>query len=180
MCSIPLHSLQDPSLSLISYDDLDIVSSHTPTLLDEPLTTTSKQVRTVGAGGYGTVKLAKWRGAAVAVKSVFALGAASGSSVGTQSCPLYVQASSLYSPTPLYTALVGRASLSDVGDFLAESRILAQLRHPNIVLMLGVCVVRAGVLPKSHYSLTPFAHTTPPGCWPSISHHRVHAWRLCL
>lgn len=66
--------------------------------------------RKIGSGGYGAVCAARWRGVDVAVKSLYSLG-------GT-----------------------GSSALEGLGDFLREVAILSRLRHPHVVMLLGVCV----------------------------------------
>lgn len=69
-------------------------------------------VQEVGVGGYGSVHRAKWRGTDVAVKRLFVLSNTAG----------------------------GGPPLLSMKEFLREARLLAGLRHPNVVMLLGLCL----------------------------------------
>jgi len=85
----------------------------------------------LGRGTFGEVRVASWCGMKVAAKTLHAL-----RPVRDGSLPNNNESGAFLSP-------------EDVGNLLEEFSVLSQLRHPNLVLFLGVTVDASTQLPRA-------------------------------
>lgn len=88
--------------------------------------------RPIGEGSWGRVYLAKWKETAVAVKVLLATG--EGGNTGSGSDAVSRQAATLLTNSTIAAQLD------------SEAQLMARMRHPNIVQLLGVCQFPAAVV----------------------------------
>lgn len=95
-------------------------------------------LRLVGAGGYGQVWHASWNGTAVAVKKLLGLDNSNSDSDRTQVRePLFVVVFVVFC-VHMTTSRPSR----QLREFASEVRLLARLRHPNCLLLIGMVLER--------------------------------------